>query len=185
MRLFVAIALPDDVRNRLAELRTGIPGARWVPPENMHVTLRFIGEADGGSCRDIVDALHRVHAQSFDLVLSQVGHFGAARKERLLWAGVESNSALVDLHERVSAALRSAGLPPDTRKFTPHVTLARLKRAPTERIGEFVATHNLFRTGPIPVRQFTLFSSHLRHDGASYYPEEEFPLNINDLNYRA
>ena len=185
MRLFVAIALPDDVRNRLVELRTGIPGARWVPPENMHMTLRFIGEADGAACRDIVDALHRVDARPFELVLSQVGHFGAARKERLLWAGVESNSALLDLHERVSAALRSAGLPPDSRKFTPHVTLARLKRAPADRIAEFEATYNLFRAGPFPVRRFTLFSSHLGHGGATYYPEEEFLLDFNRLSHPA
>lgn len=176
IRLFVAIALPASVRERLAGLAGGVPGARWMAPEAMHVTLRFIGEVPDGELPDVIAALAGVHVPAFALTLAGVGHFGKARKARALWAGVAPNPALDRLHAAVVAALDRAGMAPAARKFVPHVTLARLKNAPAGRIGVFVAAHNLLRVGPFPVDDFSLFSSYLSHDGARHRVEATFPL---------
>jgi len=176
IRLFVAIALPAAVRARLAGLAGGVPGARWVAPEAMHVTLRFIGEVPDGDLPDLVAALAHVRVPAFALTLAGIGHFGTVRKARALWAGVAPNPALDRLHAAVVAALDRAGVAPVARKYTPHVTLARLKQSPAARLGAFVAAHNLLRVGPVPVDDFSLFSSHLSHDGARHRVEATFPL---------
>lgn len=176
VRLFVAIDLPEDVRDRLAGLCNGLPGARWVPPENMHVTLRFIGEVPDGDLPDIGDALDRVRAPAFPISLAGVGYFGSRRRVHALWAGVEKSPTLVDLQRKTESALQRAGLPPEERKFMPHVTLARLKDVKTERLGPWIEARNLFRAPPTIVTRFVLFSSFLSADGAIYQPEAEFPL---------
>lgn len=176
MRLFVAIALPEDVTDALSALCSGVPGARWVPPENMHLTLRFIGEVDGGACDDIAEALAAVRGQPFDLTLTGVGHFESRRQPRALWAGLVRSEPLARLRESVESAVQRAGLAPEGRKFAPHVTLARLKDAPADRVQQFLAAHNLFRSRPFPVTGFTLFSSFLSKSGAIYRPEAEFPF---------
>lgn len=177
MRLFVAVPLPSDIQDDLADLCQGIPGARWVPPENMHLTLRFVGEVGGHVRNDIVEALERVRGQPFDLHLSGVGHFESGRKPRALWVGVERSRPLQQLQESVEAAIQRAGQPPEGRKFKPHVTLARLKEPPGHYLPEFLAEHNLFRRGPVPVDGFTLFSSFLSRNGALYRPEADFPFD--------
>ena len=179
MRLFVAIALPDNVRARLAGLAGGIPGARWITAENMHLTLRFIGEVPAADLPDIAGELSRIASPAFDLTLAQVGHFGPARKARSLWVGVVPNPGLMALQERVDGALRRAGLPPEDRKFVPHVTLARLNGASPPRLQSYVEANNLFRAGPFPVEEFVLFSSRLGSERAVYQAEAEFPLQIS------
>lgn len=176
LRLFVGIALPEPIRLRLATLQGGVPDARWVKPENFHLTLRFVGEVDSGVADDLDAALGGVSAPAFDLALSGVGHFGKAEAARVLWAGVAPNPALDHLQSKVEAATIRAGLPAEQRRFSPHVTLARPKRAPGSRIEQFVADNAGFRTEPIPVDRFTLFSSFLSASGAIYTPEAEYPL---------
>lgn len=175
-RLFVAIPLPRDVRDRLLALCSGLPGARWVEPDNIHLTLRFIGEVADGEVREIAGALARVDAPAFALSLAGVYHFGSARRARTLWAGVDRQPDLALLYGRVEQSLRRAGIAPDDRKFTPHVTLARLKGTPPPRLASYVQTHNLFRAGPFPVTEFALFRSFLSQDGAIHRIEAEFPL---------
>ena len=177
IRLFVALALPEDVRRRMEGLRGGLPGARWQSAEQMHLTLRFIGEVDGVDFREIVDALAHIEAEAFSLTLEGVGHFPPRGRVRILWAGVAPNTALMRLRERTEAAITSLGFEPDGRNYAPHVTLARFaSRVLAHRLQEFVSYHGMFSSGPIAVRSFELFSSRLGAGGAHYEVEASYPL---------
>src|SRR5260221_6103533 len=109
VRLFVGVDLPEDVSERLAFLCAGVPGARWVPAENMHLTLRFIGEVAGGEADDIFHALAAVRPRAFNITLSGVGHFDTGNEVRQLWAGVERNAELMALRDRVESAVVRMG----------------------------------------------------------------------------
>lgn len=176
IRLFVGLALPEEVRARLAALCAGLQGVRWVAPENMHVTLRFIGDIDEGVADDVHEALAQVRAPGFDLHLAGAGTFGPHSRPHALWVGVEKGPALVHLRDKVESAVVRAGLEPENRKFAPHVTLARLKGPPAPRLPDFVAQYAGLRIGPIEVQRLVLFSSHLGRNGASYAEEAEYPL---------
>ncbi len=178
VRLFVAIPLPEDAREHLATMSGGIPGARWTPVDNFHLTVRFIGEVDGGAFDDALDALSLVRAPSFSLTLHGIDQFGKGEKARVLWIGVEKNPALLYLRDRVESALVRAGFEPEGRKYAPHVTLARLHGAPSDYLGGFVQTNQLARVGPLAVDRFALFSSWSRGDGPIYEIEAEFPLDL-------
>lgn len=169
IRLFVALDFPLDVRERLAGLGGGVPGARWTAPDNIHLTLSFVG--------DVPDDRADVRAAPFDLTLDGVGSFGSGRGARVLWVGVERNEALVQLQGRIETTITRAGLPVDGRRFTPHVTLARLSNAPTERVGRFLAERGMFRAGPFPIDHFTLYQSLLGKEAAVYRPLRLYPLS--------
>ena len=175
IRLFVALDLPEAVRERLAALQGGVPGARWSGAEQMHLTLRFIGEVPENVARDIDDALATIRAASFSLELSGVGEFGG-KKPRALWAGVKSSEALLHLQRKVETALQRIGLDPEPRKYSPHITLARLKAAPRDKVLQFLTHGSLFVAGPFPVNQFVLFSSHLSQSGSIYNVERIYRL---------
>ena len=177
MRLFVGLELPRMVRERLALLAGGVPGARWVPAENFHVTLRFVGEVPGYRAEEIDHALAQVEAAAFVLSLSGVGTFAKGGRELSIWAGVERAPALERLQSKVESAMRRAGEEPERRRFSPHVTLARLSDNVVEqKLAGFVQAHNLFRAGPFEVEHFTLFSSILGKEASVYHAEVEYPL---------
>ncbi len=176
LRLFVALPLPAPVRMRLSLLTGGIPGARWVPPESYHLTLRFIGEVDGGTAHDIAAALSRVHAAAFDLTLSGLDTFGQGEAARVLWVGAERAPALLDLRDRVEAALRLAGIAPDTQKYIPHVTLARLKKPPVATLMRQIAAQSPLRLPPLACGRFILYSSWSQAEGPFYREEAVYPL---------
>ena len=180
IRLFVGVELPPGVTDRLYGLRGGVPGARWVEPENLHLTLRFIGNVEDTIFCDIDDALGRVSGPAFDLEINGTGEFSRGRRPVMIWAGITPNPALLDLQRRIEAGLVKAGFPPEGRRFTPHVTLARIKDGARARVREFVAGNNPVRLGPFPVTHFTLFSSHLGHRAASYRAEAAYPLTIGE-----
>jgi 2'-5' RNA ligase len=175
IRLFTAIEVPEAIRQQLSLLQGGMPGARWVPPENMHLTLRFIGDVDEALARDIDDMLADVRAPSFSLALKGVGEFG--RKEgRALWAGVTNDDALLHLAAKIESALQRMGLPAETRKYSPHVTLARLKDVAMGDIQTFLATHAMFKSPPFDVTQFALFSSQPSARSSRYRIESSYLL---------
>jgi len=176
MRLFVALALPDHLRSQLSGLCNGLPGARWVAPENLHLTLRFIGEVEGHEAEDIDAALSGIRLPRFPVTLSGVGDFGDDKRLRSVWVGVEANEMLERLQGKVEQAVQRAGQPPEKRKFKPHVTLARFKSHPGGRLESYFAERSLFRAPPFEVSDFTLFSSYLSHEGAIYSPEAVYPL---------
>ncbi len=176
MRLFVAIEPPDQVKRELSQLCLGVPGAKWMTPERMHLTLRFVGEVDGTVQRDLASALAEVRGGPFTLRFKGVGQFGERRRAHVLWAGVEAGEGLGLLQRRVEAAVVRAGLEPERRRFHAHLTLARLKGAPIERVAAFLAGHGLFASSPFEADAFVLFSSFLSHNGAIYRPEAIYPL---------
>ncbi len=176
LRLFVAIPIAEPIRQRLAGLHGGVPGARWMEADSLHLTLRFIGEVPEDRAIDIDEALLGLRAAPFALTLDGVGLFGSARRARILWAGVERNDALTHLQAKVETALVRCGLPADAHAFTPHVTLARLRDAPAERLGRYLSDHGLFRAGPMPVDRLTLYRSHLSEHGSRYEALADYPL---------
>ena len=181
MRLFVALDLPWWLRERLSMLSgAGIPGARWVPPENYHLTLRFIGETPAHRAEDIDLALAGLRGRGFALTLAGLGVFTKSGpkggRSTALWVGVERNPQLDHLQGKIETALQRAGLEPERRRFAPHVTLARLDAAPEAKLAAFVQAHNLFRSEPVPIGHFTLFSSQLGKEQSVYTAEVEYPL---------
>jgi 2'-5' RNA ligase len=176
MRLFVGIDLPFELRRRVALLAgAGIPGARWVPAENYHITLRFIGEAPRHLAEEIDHALAALQSPSFTLTIGGVGTFGKGRSQ-MLWLGVERNEAMERLQSKIENTLQRCGLEPERRRFQPHLTLARLDNSSEGKLAAFVQANNLFRCDPIEVRHFTLFSSLLGKDQAVYRAEAEYDL---------
>ena len=172
LRLFVGISLPPELKLRLSLLASGLPQAKWVDPGNYHVTLRFIGEVDEGVASDIDAALLRVRTPRFSLTLAGVGHFGL----RSLYAGVERSEPLFRLQDKIESALVRAGLPPEGRKFSPHVSLARLKGPANARLTQYLAQHALFRAGPFAVTQFQLVASYPTKSGSIYEDQAEYEL---------
>tara|TARA_R110001592_G_scaffold129246_2_gene341580 strand:+ start:649 stop:1248 length:600 start_codon:yes stop_codon:yes gene_type:complete len=180
MRLFVGLDLPEDLRLTLGLLRAGINGARWVPPENFHITLRFIGEADRHQAADLDDALADIDVPAFDLAFHGVGSFASRGRLRAIWAGLETSGALAHLHDKVERAAIRAGFAVEQRKFKPHVTLARLKGTPEVAAQRFLEDHAGFTTRPFTVDRFVLFESTLGGEGAHYTPVCRYPLRTFD-----
>ncbi len=176
MRLFVGLELPWSVRERLSFLSGGIPGARWLPPENYHITLRFIGEVPAHQAEEIDLALGALRARSFTLSLTGVGTFEKAGRPVALWVGVERNPHLDLLQTKIETACQRVGLEPERRRFNPHVTLARLDNPVELKLAAFVQANNLFRSEPVQVEHFTLFSSRLGKEASVYTAEVEYGL---------
>jgi 2'-5' RNA ligase len=175
VRLFVAVAIPDGVAQPLLLMQGGVPGARWSTREQLHLTLRFIGEVDGREANAIDDALSALTAPKFTLALKGVGEFGGG-KPRALWAGVAPSQALLHLQRKVETALQRIGLEAEQRKFTPHVTLARLKATARGHVMEFLVDHALYASVPFAVEEFILYSSETSPKGSLYVPERRYPL---------
>jgi len=172
LRLFVGIDLPPPLKLRLSLLAAGVPGAKWVDPGNYHVTLRFIGEVDEGQAADIDAALAQIRAPRFDLILATVGHFGL----RMLWVGIERNPALQHLREKIESALNRMGFEPEERRYTPHVTLARLKGTHERKLQAYLSEHALFRAAPFSVERFSLVASYPTKSGAIYEDQADYEL---------
>jgi 2'-5' RNA ligase len=176
IRLFVAIELPEALRRRMAMLCRGVKGARWLDVDNLHLTLRFIGEVGEDRVEDIVQALAGVRAPPFPLGIAGVGHFETRRRVRALWLGIDPSPALMQLQERIELALQRAGCAAERRRFAPHLTLARLDRAAPDTVRDWLHGTSLFRAEPVMVETFVLFHSLLGSGGAVYRPLAEFPL---------
>ena len=180
-RLFVAIELPIAVKQHLSLLLCGVPGAKWVEPGHMHITVRFIGEVDGGALEDIVGALSRVKVGPFQIHLKGVGHFPPRQDPQTLWVGVEKSEGLSLLRSRVESALARAGLRRERRKFHPHVRLAHLKNSKLSKVATFLSQHALFEIAPFEANEFCLYSSQLGSNGAFHYPEAVYKLSTKGV----
>ena len=176
MRLFVALALPEHVTQSLLAMQSGVPGARWSTREQLHLTLRFIGEVDGRDANAIDEALASISAPRFTLELKGVGSFGG-KNPRALWAGVAPNEALIHLQRKIESAIQRLGFPAEERKYIPHVTLARLRAAPAGRVMDYLADHALYTSGPFAADQFILYSSKTTLHGSIYVAEREYMLS--------
>jgi 2'-5' RNA ligase len=176
LRLFVGIPLPPQHRLLLSTICLGLPGLNWVDPGNFHVTIRFIGETDEGVAADIDAALARTRAPAFSLTVAGVGIFGTSDKPRTLYAAVDKCDGLLLLQQRVEAALVRVGLPPDMRRYQPHVTLARIKGRPPAGLATYLGAHGLLRLPPFDVAGFSLIRSYLTKSGSIYEDVAEYLL---------
>jgi RNA 2',3'-cyclic 3'-phosphodiesterase len=176
LRLFVALSFPEDIVARLDSLTGGVPGADWVESDDFHLTLRFVGETPEDRAEDLAYALMGVRAEPFDIEFAGVGHFSTGDEVRALWVGVRKSPALDALRHKIDEACRRQGFGNEERKFTPHVTLARLKEAPLAKVRDFLAHNALFKAGPNRIDRFALFSSLRRAGGPVYTQEAEFFL---------
>lgn len=176
LRLFVGIEFPPELKLRLSLLCAGVPGARWVDPGNFHLTIRFIGETAEDTASDIDEALSRIKARPFPLTLAGTGVFGGNRPHAL-WVGVERTPELVKLRDKIEHALIRTGLPPESRKFAPHVTLARLRDPESAPLARFLAEHAQFRADPLPVSHFSLIASFPTKAGSVYEDQADYPLS--------
>lgn len=175
MRLFAALPIPDAIARQFMLLQGGVPGARWQSREQLHLTLRFIGEVDGRDVRAIDDALAGIDAPAFPLQFHGVGQFGN-KQPHTLWAAARPNEMLDHLARKVDAAIRRVGQPQDAHKFMPHVTLARLSHPPLDKVREWLVEHALSTSAEFTVDAFCLYSSKLTSDGSVYAKEQEYPL---------
>lgn len=176
IRLFVAIPVPHDPALALAGLAEGVPGARWSPAKNLHITLRFVGDVAETLAEDLDSALSSVHAAPFGLGVAGVGSFGDNLGVQAIWAGVEANDALTVLRGRCESAARRAGLKPDTRTWKPHVTLAYLSGSEPARVATWNRDHSLLKLPAFTVDGFGLYSSWKTRNGSAYRLERFYRL---------
>jgi 2'-5' RNA ligase len=175
-RLFTGIEIPPEVGQALASLRGGLPGARWIDPENYHLTLRFIGDVDDMTAGEVASMLGRVKRGPFELRMDGLTSFGG-RKPRAVVATVAGARDLMDVQAEHERLMQRIGLEPEGRKYTPHVTLARLRDSSSRDVAEYLAARGLFRTAAFPVSRFVLFSSRASTGGGPYIVEAAYPFN--------
>jgi len=175
-RLFTGIEIPAEQREEIARLKLPLPGGgRWIEPDDLHLTLRFVGDIEKSQAEDFADRLESIDLDAFELRLSGLGVFGG-NDPRSIWTGVEDSASLEALARANDRAARAAGLPPDARQFKPHVTLARLKYASADEVARVLQRLGAFRSEPFIVTRFVLFSSKPKSGGGPYVVEEAFNL---------
>lgn len=174
-RLFVAIRPPAAIRTLLLDAMGGISGARWQSEDQLHLTLRFIGEVDRHRGGDIHAALGGIHHPPFEIALSGIGAFERRGQPDAVWAGVTPHEPVKALHKKIDAALVRVGIAPDERAYVPHITLARLKRS-SGPVGNLLSQSGGIASAPFPVDHFALFESDLTTDGAVYSIVERYML---------
>ena len=175
LRLFAALAVPEEMGTALRTRQSGIEGARWRPLEALHVTLRFFGELREDVARDLDGELARVRGRPFEITLAGAGAFADGDDIHAVWAGVAESAMLTRLAEACESSARRVGLRPDKRRYRPHVTLAYLRHADPAAVAAWIQANNLLKSPPIRVDRFRLYSSTLGGEGARYRVEAEYP----------
>ena len=174
-RLFVAFRPPETIRDLLIDAMDDSPEFRWQDDEQLHLTLRFIGEVDRPVADDLAGALGRVRADRFDLRVNGVGRF-EQRNSGALWAGVEPREPIAALSAKVERVCQQAGLEAEHRAFHPHITLARWKGRRSREVADFLERHRALKSQPFEVTEFALFESRLSRHGAHYEEVAGYPL---------
>ena len=176
-RLFVAIDLPEAIKTQLKALCRDLDGARWVAHHQMHLTLRFIGDADEAQLAKIQAGLATIQAAPFKMMLQAVGQFPEKGKPRVIWVGITAEAELNELQQKIEQVISSTGFEKADHPFSPHITLARFKNPPTsESIEHYFAQHQVFKSDRFGVEQFILYSSQLATNGSIYQQERNFAL---------
>lgn len=175
-RLFVALRPPPPIRALLLDKMFGVAAARWQKDDQLHITLRFIGEVDRHQGEDIAAALGSLHAPPPELQLDAVGHFEKYGRPNALWAGVAPIAPLAALHRKINQMLLRAGIEPETRAFLPHITMARMGRT-AGSIDGFLATHAHLSSPMFRCEHVILYESQMGNGGSQYHPVARFPLN--------
>jgi 2'-5' RNA ligase len=175
-RLFAGLEIPAEIGQSLSNLRGGLPGARWIDPENYHVTLRFIGDIDGMSANEIASMLFRINRKPFEVKVQGLQSFGG-RKPRAVVASVEPSRPLIELQAELERLMQRIGLDPEGRKFTPHVTLARLHDASSQDVADYLSVRGYFPSRTFMASRFVLFSSRASTGGGPYVVEDSYALS--------
>src|SRR5215468_11232489 len=175
-RLFTGLEIPPDVCLTLSSLRGGLPGARWIDPENYHVTLRFIGDIDGASANEIASILARVDRSPFEVTVRGLSSFGG-RKPRAVVATIVPSRPLIQLQAELERMMQRVGLNPEGRKFVPHVTLARLHDASSQDVADYLSLRGYFPSKAFTAERFVLFSSRASTGGGPYVVEDSYALS--------
>lgn len=176
MRLFIAIELPDVVKRIFGRIRADIPGSRWVPAEQLHVTLSFLGEVDDITLKLLTEELATIQAPGFSVRFSGTGCFPNRHRPRVLWVGLEPEPLLISLASQVRKAVLACNIPQEERPFSPHITLARLRFPANREVDAFLDQSRQPEIPPITVGEFILFRSRLTPQGAIHTPIRGFPL---------
>jgi 2'-5' RNA ligase len=179
-RLFTALEIPTEIAARLVMLKGKLNGARWIDRENYHLTLRFAGDIDDNTAKAFATELENIQFDGFELSLGELGSFGG-NKPRSLWAGIRNSEALQQLQKLHERAARAVGLPPETRGFTPHVTLARLRDTRPQNLAEYLSYFGGFTTEPFRVERFVLFSARANSGGGPYLIEKTYPFEEENV----
>lgn len=174
-RLFTALEIPQEVSFALSLKKGGLPGARWIDTENHHITLRFIGNVSDRTADEIIHTLTAINRAPFELSITNLGVF-CSRKPHALWAGVNSSPALISLQAEQERLIQSLGLPVERRKYTPHVTLARLRGTSHAEVARYLDESGDFTCRPFRVERFKLLSSRASMGGGPYITEATFDL---------
>jgi RNA 2',3'-cyclic 3'-phosphodiesterase len=174
-RLFVALRPPHAIRAALIAAMHGIAGARWQDDEQLHLTLRFIGEVDRHRAEDIAAALGALHASAVTARIAGVSLFKHQGRPHMVWAGVEPHAPLAALHRKVGQLLARVGIEPETRAFVPHITLARLHRG-SGPVAPFLSLHSDLASADFVFGHVTLYESEMGHGGSRYHPVARYPL---------
>lgn len=174
-RLFVAIRPPDDIRDLLIDAMDDSPALRWVGDEQLHLTLRFIGEVERPVASDIAAELDRVRSPRFQMRVTGIGKF-EQRNGGALWAGVDPKEPVTALAAKVERAVQQVGLEPERRAFTPHITLARWNRRNAGAVDAFLSRKADLASEPFEVDRFILFESKLSRHGPHYEEVADFSL---------
>lgn len=174
-RLFTGLEIPSDVGESLALLRGGLPGARWIDPENYHLTLRFIGDVDDVIAHEITSMLGKTRRGAFELRFDGLSSFGG-RKPRAVVASVAPAQPVVELQAEHERLMQRVGLEPEGRKYTPHVTLARLRDSSSRQVANYLSARAAFRSMAFSVSRFVLFSSRASVGGGPYVVEAAYPF---------
>ena len=170
-------ALPKTIKDHLLAIMGGVKGARWQNRDQLHITLKFIGDVDHHQLADIKATLAQIRFDNFQVEIKGTDFFGKGRAPRLIWAGLAINEPPSLLHEKINQALKPLGIPEETRKYLPHITLARLKHLRHIKIGNFMEATAGLRLEPFMAGEFCLYQSHLGHEGALYKVLERFALD--------
>jgi 2'-5' RNA ligase len=174
-RLFTGLEIPTEVRDSLSMLRGGLPGARWIDPENYHLTLRFIGDVDDSLAHEIAWLLGQVRRTAFQVRIDGLSSFGG-HKPRALVATLGPSQAVMELQAEHERLMQRVGLEPEGRKYTPHVTLARLRETSSWQVAEYLSARGAFRSPTFSVSRFVLYSSRASVGGGPYVVEAAYPL---------
>jgi 2'-5' RNA ligase len=174
-RLFTGLEIPPQIGQSLSMMRGGLPGARWIDPENYHVTLRFIGDIDDALAREIAYLLDQVRRRGFEVRFDGLSSFGGWRPRAVI-AAIPPVAPLIELQAEHERIMQRVGLEPEGRKFSPHVTLARLRDSSSRQVADYLAARGPFTAPSFTVSRFVLFSSRASVGGGPYVVEAAYPL---------
>lgn len=179
MRLFIALPIPQFVKQQLVDLEQPIGGVRWQSENQIHLTLKFLGETGSEQANDLKSHLGDITLPAFTISLKGFGYFPQGKRPRVLWTRIKKSTPLVTLQQTVEDYCREIGFEAENRSFKPHITIARINGASKRDIMSFINQHKQFQISEIPIEEFVLYESKLDSEGARHSRLKTFPLNAD------